>query len=129
MSKNLEKKFNEIRKLVDNYHTLEDVDKIDAANNIKTHLNKCKKVITDYLKIISNIDDYLSESPNSPESDESDKDLFKYNLDQINKIKILMDKPGITIDEKISLYIDLIKYTNFAKEYLDKKKELLVEYI
>lgn len=142
MNVNLNNKIIKIRKSVNKYKKLEEADKIDNAIKIKKDLRNCKKIITSYLELIDNAnfdnlsdnnisDNEILDSPsNDPSVSESvDKTKFKYVMDQIRKIKETLDNKDITIDDKISLYLDLVKYTNLAKSYLNGKKELTMTYL
>lgn len=133
MSNNLEKQMNKIRKGVDLYPNLNEGKKIDAAVNLKKSMSKCKKNIVNYLKLVENVEAHLTESPLSAESEDDDtlEQNYKANMEKINNIKIILEtnKDNLTIDEKITLYVDLVKYTNYVKDYFDKKKEVIVEYL
>jgi hypothetical protein len=131
MSNNLEKLIAKIRKAVDQYPELNEAKKIDAAIFLKKSMSKCKKTITNYLGLIENVEAHLTESPIDSDEEINFEKKFR---DDMKKIKDIMNvfeikKDKLTIDEKISLYVDLVKYTNNAKDYLDKKKEVLVEYL
>ena len=127
MNNDLGKEMDKLRSSVKKYSDLDEAEKIEEATNLKKHMINCKKSIDNYLKMVDNVEAYLSESPIENESE----DAFKENLEKINGIKDILEKKKdkLTIDEKIALYVDLVKYTNYARDYLDKKKEVAVEYI
>ena len=129
MSNTLGKQMIKIRKAVNDYPKLNEAKKIDASINLKKSMNKCKKKITNYLSLIDNVEAHLTESPT--DYDESiSEDTFKENMDKIKDIMNILETTNkLTIDEKISLYVDLVKYTNLAKDYLNQKKEVLIEYL
>ena len=128
MSVKLDKKITKIRQSVEVYKNLNEGDKIDAAIKIKKDLTSCKKMITTYQNILENTDAHLTEeSPN--EDDELMEEQFKYNMEQIDKIKSTLEKSNLSIDEKISLFMDYTKYSNYIKEYLDGKREMIIKYL
>lgn len=128
MSSNLDTKIAQIKKLVDQYKDLDESDKINEALKLKKEIRACKKVILNYQDLIENTDAHLSEA--SEGVDTTTEDSFKFNMDQLNKIKSTIEsKPNLTIDEKVSLFLDYTKYSNMVKEYLDKKREMVVKYV
>ena len=139
MNVNLNNKIIKIRKSVNKHKKLEEADKIDNAIKIKKDLQNCKKIITSYLDLIDNADNISdNDTLDSPSNDTSNDHLadeninkhkFKYIMEQIRKIKETLDNKDLTIDEKISLYLDLVKYINLAKSHLNEKKELIITYL
>ena len=131
MSAKLDKKIIKIRKSVEIYKDLDEGIKIDTAIKIKKDLQSCKKIITSYQNILENTEAHLSEdSPNDNTLDDNVlEEQFKYNMEQLDKIKSVLESNSLTIDEKISLFMDYTKYSNYIKEYLDKKREMVIKYL
>jgi len=128
MSSNLDNKISQIKELVDHYKDLDESDKINEAIKLKKEIRGCKKIILNYQDIVENTDAHLSETP--ADVDTMTEETFKFNMEQLNKIRTTIESnPNLTIDEKVSLFIDYTKYSNMVKEYLDQKREMVVKYI
>lgn len=128
MSSNLENKIGQIKKLLDQYKNLNESEKINEAIKIKKEIRTCKKIISDYQDLLENTDAHLSEA--SDEANILSEESFKFNMDQLNTIKTTLEvKENLTIDDKISLFLDYTKYSNMIKEYLEQKREMIIKYV
>ena len=125
---NLDKKITDIRVLVDKYKSLDELDKINEAIKLKKEIRGCKKIISNYQDLVENGDAYLSEA--SDDADITSDETFKFNMDQLNKIQTTLESDAtLTIDDRITLFLDYTKYSNMIKEYLDQKRDMVVKYI
>jgi hypothetical protein len=123
----LDKEMILIRNQVSEYKELNEFQKIEYAAKIKKNMKECKQTIIGYQTLIENTGAFFSESPDDSE-DLMTIDWFKSNMDQIKKLELLICDAS-TIDEEVSLYIELVKYTNNVKDYMDQQKALTVNYL
>ena len=124
MSIKLDNKLVAIKKAVDQYAALDECNKIDEAIKIEKNIQSCKRIIMSYQDMLDVSDVNLSDSPT-----ENTEEVYKYNLEQLNNIKTIFETKDLTIDEKITLFLDYAKYSTNVKEYLEKKRDTVIKYI
>ena len=114
-----------LRKQIEDYRNLEEHEKINKSIQLKKDINKCKKKINNFLHQINNPSDYLEYSLET-ESDEDGK--LTEHLANIENIKKDF-KDNLTLDEKVSLFIDLVRSIDWIEDYLEDKKNITIEYL
>ncbi len=130
--KNLKKKIDNLKKVVNNYEKLDEFEKIEKCGKIIKEIRICEKIVNNYLSIVENSDGSIEYSlSNSEEENANNKrEKFREYLKKIKEIKLVFESDNnLSIDEKMRLYLDLISYCNWCEEYLLEKKNVEVEYL
>ena len=121
LNKELYSKLQTIKKEATEYEDLDDSKKVDESMKIKDNIKKCKKITNEYISMIDNPHHYLdidAEDINNIASYEECMKIIKDTQNKINNSK--------TIDEKVLLYLELMKYISWCEDYLKNRESISI---
>jgi hypothetical protein len=121
----IEKRIDELKKLVDEYNSFNDVQKINSIsshyNKIVSEINTCNHSMSKFQKQLEFIEIEILEQ--EEDNNKNKDDNINLLIEEINKMKTQIDTSNnLSIEETLEIYLKLKKNRELLKNYFEKEK-------